>query len=106
MAWKYGQTPQFTFSTRAVQRKGPSQLPFFFEDGKVPDFSFKARSGVITESEFTQGRPVKSINPFINVNLYSITDWVSVLERLEANIDKHQLSRWLSTHFPAKHMLP
>ena len=114
MAWKYGQTPQFTFSIEAGQQKGSSQPHFTFEDGSGIDISFKARSGIITESDLTQRSLVKlngnsrtkQQNPFLDVNLYLITDWLSILENKDVKFDKYQLSRWLNSYFPAIDLLP
>ena len=113
MAWKYGQTPQFTFSSKTLTQDGTSQIPVF-EGQNIPDFSFKARSGIITESDGFQDRLVKPTGNsvvkqqtcLVGVNLFSVENWLSILEGLKVNTNKHQLSHLLGTFFPAKQMLP
>ena len=114
MAWTYGQTPQFTFSIGGKENIGRRQPQFPSSNTTNITFSFKARSGIITESDISEKSPLESRhspsenqdNPLNDLNLYSITNWDSILDRLEVKLDNCRKSDWLKKLFPEKHMLP
>lgn len=114
MAWTYGQTPQFKFSIGGNEKVNSGQPPLPSGDITDMTFSFKVRSGIITESnivgknpfEFGDSPSHKHNNPLIDLNLYSITNWDSVLNSLEMKVDNCRISDRLKKLFPEKHMLP